>query len=145
MATAGYNLDGIDSGLPALPWQPPRRCECELCNDSWIERQQPNPRIPDHADLYLQQQLASAIRINQRGNVDFPRPKADLVNFRGPRVEQEPDPKRDGLDLVYQYYLNHQCFWWSVPNRQPCLIMAKIPDKDTLLLKGLHGSKSLQA
>ena len=44
------------------------------------------------------------------GMLIFPGQKQIWVNFRGPRVEQEPDPKRDGLDLVYQYYLNHQCF-----------------------------------
>lgn len=40
------------------------------------------------------------------GLLILPNWKMNWVNFQEPRLETEQDPKRDGLELVYQYYFN---------------------------------------
>lgn len=47
---------------------------------------------------------------NNAGMLIVPAQKQIWVNFRTPRVEQVQDPKRDGMELIYQYYHNFQVF-----------------------------------
>jgi hypothetical protein len=50
---------------------------------------------------------SATIGSKNSGLLILPNWKNNWVNFQEPRLETEQDPKRDGVELTYQYYFNH--------------------------------------